>query len=67
MCSSLLLGKAEAEIEDETAALQYKHLREEVWSPFLKYALQNLDPLVESKDEPEEKGPKSNNSLGWAS
>jgi hypothetical protein len=52
----ITLGKAEAEIEDETAALQYKHLREEVWSPFLKYALQNLDPLVESKDEPEEKG-----------
>jgi hypothetical protein len=52
----ITLGKAEAEIEDETAALQYRHLREEVWSPFLKYALQNLDPLVESKDEPEERG-----------
>ena len=52
----ITLGKAEAEIEDETAALHYKHLREEVWSPFLRYALQNLDPLVESKDEPEEKG-----------
>lgn len=52
----IALGKAEAEIEDATAAMQYQHLREEVWSPFLKYALQNLDSLVESKDEPEKRG-----------
>jgi len=51
----IALGKAEAEIDDETAALQYQHLREQVWSPFLRYALQNLSPLVDSRDEPEER------------
>ena len=51
----ITLGKAEADLEDETAAFQYQHLREQVWSPFLRYALQSLSPLVDTKDEPEEK------------
>jgi Histidine kinase-, DNA gyrase B-, and HSP90-like ATPase len=52
----ITLAKAELEIDEETAAQQYRHLREQVWSPFLSHALHSLASKTQSPDEPEERG-----------
>jgi hypothetical protein len=50
----LTLAKAELEINEETAAQQYRYLREHVWTRDLAVALQNLENKVQPPDEPEE-------------
>ncbi len=50
----MTLAKAELEIDEPTAAQQYRYLREQVWSPFLVYALNNLAGKLHPPDEPEE-------------
>jgi hypothetical protein len=51
------LGKAEVEIDDETAAQQYQYTRESKWSEFLQIAFQDLAKRVQSADEPEAEEP----------
>ena len=50
----ITLGKAELDLTDETAAEQYRYLREEVWSRYLALALQNLEAKNQMPDEREE-------------
>jgi hypothetical protein len=50
----ITLAKAELEIDEEIAAQQYRHQREQVWTSFLAIALQNLAGKIQGPDEPEE-------------
>ena len=50
----LVLGKAELELSDETAAEMFRYQREEVWSRSLAIALQNLETKNPLPDEREE-------------
>ena len=50
----LVLGKAELELTDETAAEIFEYQREEVWSRSLAVALQNLETKNQLPDEREE-------------
>jgi len=49
----MALGKAEVEIDDDTAAQQYEFTRVNKWSEFLQIAFQDLSNRVKSQDEPE--------------
>ena len=50
----IALAKAELEIDEETAAQQFRYQREQIWTSFLAIALQSLDGKIQSPDEPEE-------------